>query len=195
LRKNDLLQNTYVVFNSDNGYHMGEYHLTSGKQTAFDTDIHVPLVVVGPGVPAGRVDDHLAANIDLAPTFDEIAGAPIPVSVDGTSLLPVWHGQRPSQWQQAVLIEHHQPPQHQLGDPDRQRLSAGHPPSYDAVRTANALLVQYVSGELEYYRTDADPYELHNLGAAAPPGLVRALNQLAACYGTALCQDAAQLTR
>jgi arylsulfatase A-like enzyme len=196
LRKNHLLHNTYVVFSSDNGYHLGEYRLTGGKQTAFDTDIHVPLVVMGPGVPAGRVDEHLASNIDLAPTFDQIAGAPVPASVDGTSLLPVWHGRQPTAWQRAVLVEHHLAPPGELNDPDRQTSSAGRPPSYEAVRTDNALLVQYVSGELEYYRTDRDPYELHNLGAAAaPPTLVRALNQLVECYGRALCQDGAQLTK
>src|SRR5262249_43574431 len=45
--------NTYFVFSSDNGYHMGEYRLMPGKMTAFDTDIRVPLIVTGPGVPAG----------------------------------------------------------------------------------------------------------------------------------------------
>ena len=48
-------RDTYFIFSSDNGYHMGEYRLDPGKQTAFDTDIHVPLIVAGPGVPAGRV--------------------------------------------------------------------------------------------------------------------------------------------
>jgi hypothetical protein len=42
--------NTYVVFISDNGLHLGEYSLRAGKMTPFDTDTHVPLVVVGPGV-------------------------------------------------------------------------------------------------------------------------------------------------
>ena len=46
--------NTYFVFSSDNGYHMGEHRMMPGKMTAFDTDIHVPLIVTGPGVPAGR---------------------------------------------------------------------------------------------------------------------------------------------
>ena len=48
-----VAQNTYFVFSSDNGYHMGERRLLSGKQTAWDHDVRVPLVVAGPGVPAG----------------------------------------------------------------------------------------------------------------------------------------------
>src|SRR5207253_11219533 len=53
LRAKGLNRNTYFVFSSDNGFHLGEYRLSSGKQTAFDTDIRVPLIVSGPGVPAG----------------------------------------------------------------------------------------------------------------------------------------------
>ena len=54
LQANGQLANTYVFFSSDNGYHMGEHRLHPGKQTAFDTDIRVPLIVTGPGVPAGK---------------------------------------------------------------------------------------------------------------------------------------------
>ena len=50
LQDQGLTQDTYVIFSSDNGYHMGEYSLRAGKMTPFDTDIHVPLIVVGPGV-------------------------------------------------------------------------------------------------------------------------------------------------
>jgi arylsulfatase A-like enzyme len=196
LTRNHLLRNTYVVFSSDNGFHLGEYRLTGGKETAFDTDVRVPLVVDGPGVPAGRVAPQLAANIDLAPTFDVIGRAPVPSWVDGTSLLRVWHGERPAVWQQAVLVEHHQPPPGEKDDPDLQSVSAGRPPSYEAVRSDNALLVRYQNGEIEYYRTDRDPYELHNLGAAAaPPGLLMALDRLGGCHGRTACQEAAQVTR
>src|SRR6266516_3674952 len=86
LAKAGVAGNTYVVFSSDNGYHMGQYRLNPGKMTAFDTDIRVPLVVAGPGVPAGAVSDAAVANIDLAPTFEHLGGAPIPDNVDGHSL-------------------------------------------------------------------------------------------------------------
>src|SRR5664279_3255973 len=66
--------NTYFVFSSDNGYHMGDYRLIPGKMTAFDTDINVPLVVTGPGVPSGLELNNIVENIDLNPTFIELSG-------------------------------------------------------------------------------------------------------------------------
>ena len=69
LRARGLASNTYIVFSSDNGYHMGQHRLLPGKQTAFDTDIKVPLIVVGPGVPHNRRITAFAENVDLHPTF------------------------------------------------------------------------------------------------------------------------------
>ena len=86
LKAKGLAQNTYLIFSSDNGYHMGEYRLLPGKQTAFDTDIHVPLVVSGPGVPAARAATQLASNIALAPTRETLAWLPAGGTVDGHSL-------------------------------------------------------------------------------------------------------------
>ncbi len=57
LQKSGQLDNTYIVFSSDNGFHLGEHRLPPGKQTAFEEDIHVPLVVRGPGVPKGKTVD------------------------------------------------------------------------------------------------------------------------------------------
>ena len=96
LRATGEARNTYLVFSSDNGYHMGEYRLLPGKQTAFDTDIHVPLIVSGPGVPGGKVISQLASNIDLNPTFEALAGLPVPAGTDGHSLAALWHGQHPA---------------------------------------------------------------------------------------------------
>ena len=100
-------RNTYFVFSSDNGYHMGEHRLMPGKMTAFDTDIHVPLVVTGPGIAPGRVVEEIADNIDLNPTFTEIGGAATAANVDGRSLLPLLHGRPVTEWRKAALIEHH----------------------------------------------------------------------------------------
>ena len=63
-----------MIFSSDNGFHMGQRRLMEGKQGAWDHDIRVPLVVAGPGVPAGATVSQLAANLDLRPTFEELAG-------------------------------------------------------------------------------------------------------------------------
>ena len=172
---------------------MGEYTLYSGKQTAFDTDIHVPLIVSGPGVPAGRVASQLASNVDLAPTFETLAGLPVPADVDGHSLAAVWHGQDPPGWRQAVLIEHHGP-DFSPDDPDRQTQKPGDPPTYAAVRTATALYVRYAGGAQEYYDTVTDPYELDNLAAKGVPAALRqALGALENCHAGVTCWAAAHL--
>ncbi|PZS25023.1 MAG: sulfatase [Pseudonocardiales bacterium] len=197
LRAKGLADNTYLVFSSDNGYHMGEHRMRPGKMTAFDTDIKVPLVVTGPGVPSGSTVSQLASSIDLAPTFETIGGARVPPTVDGTSLLPLWHGSSPpGAWQQAVLVEHHGP-EFGSGDPDTTPAANGNPPTYAAIRTATSLFVQYDSGERELYDTTIDPDELHNL--AGPAALARAaplqhtLTALVNCHNAAACQAAARI--
>ena len=102
------LDNTYLFFSSDNGFHLGEHRLPPGKQTAYEEDIRVPLIVRGPGVPDGRTLEHLAGNIDLAPTFAELAGGTPPEFVDGRSLVRLLGGTPPTpdEWRQAFLLEH-----------------------------------------------------------------------------------------
>jgi N-acetylglucosamine-6-sulfatase len=161
LQARGLADNTYIVFSSDNGYHMGEHRLLPGKMTAFDTDIRVPLVVVGPSVPAGQTTTRIAENVDLRPTFDGIAGAAVPRVVDGHSLLPVLDGTPPRGWRSGALIEHHGP-DHATGDPDLPRPGSGNPASYEALRTSDAVYVEYRNGQREYYALRTDPNELHN---------------------------------
>ncbi|WP_456832282.1 sulfatase family protein [Deinococcus sp. UYEF24] len=197
LQARGVAQNTYFVFSSDNGYHMGEYRLMPGKQTAFDTDVHVPLIVSGPGIAAGTTSAELTSNIDLAPTFEALAGTATPASVDGLSLAGLWHGQRPTVWPQAVLIEHHGP-NDLPDDPDAQTPAAANPPSYEALRTATGLYVRYENGEQEYYDTTRDPAELHNLAPGAgvsgtvPAALPGMLTALATCKGAAACLAASR---
>ncbi|WP_375491336.1 sulfatase [uncultured Jatrophihabitans sp.] len=194
LKASGAAKNTYIVFSSDNGYHMGEYKLLAGKQTAFDTDIHVPMIASGPGIPAGRTSTQLVSNIDVAPTFETLTGSAVGSTVDGVSMANIWHGQRPADWQQANLIEHHGP-NDQPGDPDRQNAQHADPPTYEAVRTAGALYVKYADGSQEYYDTTKDPYELHNIASGGvPPALPKALAALQSCHGATACQAAAQLS-
>ena len=96
LTRAGVADRTVVVFTSDNGLHMGEHGLNPGKQTAFDTDINVPLVAAGPGIGPGAVVTLPAENIDLRPTFAELAGVRPPADVDGSSLVPLWRGQTPA---------------------------------------------------------------------------------------------------
>jgi len=150
--------NTYVFFTSDNGLHRGEHRLRGGKNTAYEESIRMPLFVRGPGVPAGREVEHLAGLLDLVPTFLSLAGAPIPESVDGMSLVPLLSSSPPalSAWRQEILIEH----------PG----GAGLPiriPGYYGVRTQTELYVEYENGENEYYDLRSDPYQLDNQGRRA----------------------------
>jgi arylsulfatase A-like enzyme len=193
LRADGVAGNTYFIFSSDNGYHMGEYRLLPGKQTAFDTDIHVPLIVTGPGVPAGHVIRQLASNIDLNPTFETLARLRVPAYVDGHSLVGLWHGKHPGNWRRSILIEHHGP-DHSRGDPDRQSAASADPPSYEAVRTASALYVRYANGKQEYYDTARDPLELDNIAAhGVPASIKKALAALEKCHSGVSCWAAAHL--
>lgn len=190
------LSNTVFIFNSDNGYHMGEHGLAPGKMTAFDSDINVPLVVAGPGVAAGSVNRNLVQNADLAPTFEDIAGAGADRRDDGRSIVPLLRGRTDGTWRTAALVEHHGPDL-DPHDPDAQRPIAGNPPSYEALRTARFTYVRYYDGEHEYYDRSVDPYELVNRFASLPPGRVAALDaQLAAlhhCRGAHQCWRAGRL--
>jgi N-acetylglucosamine-6-sulfatase len=179
-----LSRDTYIVFSSDNGLHMGQYRLTTGKLTAFDTDIRVPLIVVGPGVAAGAQTDAMAENVDLAKTFARIGGTTM--SDDGHSLVPLFGGRTPVGWRNAILVEHHGPDLHH-SDPDYQRWPAGNPTTYEAMRTHDFLYVEYRNGEREFYNLRTDPYELHNIADELNPiqsaALHADLQKLEQCRG------------
>jgi arylsulfatase A-like enzyme len=146
LAETGTLENTYVVFTSDNGYDLGDHRLLTGKGTPYETAIHVPLLVRGPGVPAGRVDERLVVNTDFGPTFAELAGIKPPEFVDGRSLLPVLHGDDVP-WRQAVLSEI-TTKFHVLTLTDRAYIAYGE-----------------LDGNRELYDLVADPYQLENLAA------------------------------
>jgi arylsulfatase A-like enzyme len=185
-----LLDDTYIVFSSDNGFHMGEYRLRQGKQTAFDTDIRVPLIVMGPSVPRGRTSRALVSNVDLRPTFSRLGGARVPRAVDGRSLVSLLRGRRVRRWRSAVLIEHHGPDLRR-GNPDRQR---DNPTTYYAIRTRSAVYVEYRGGAREYYNLARDPNQLSNtygrLSRRKRARLHRKLRRLRSCRGTRSCARA-----
>lgn len=177
LRRLGKLDNTYIFFTSDNGYMWGEHRLSEGKLVAYEESVRVPLVVRGPGVRQGE-SSALAANIDFAPTFAELARATPTLAVDGRSLTPIFSG-LPTVWRSDLLLEHWAEP-----------LS---PPSFKALRTTHYKYVEYDSPtaaiKRELYDLRVDPYEMRNLVAdnSAPPDLVQRLSarvsQLAKCAG------------
>ena len=106
LKADGQLDNTYIVFTSDNGFHLGNHRMPAGKQTAYEEDIHLPLIVRGPGVAAGKMASQITGNIDLAPTFADMAGAKPGDFVDGRSFLPLILGKGPDNWRNVYLVEH-----------------------------------------------------------------------------------------
>lgn len=196
LRQLGVTNNTYIVFSSDNGYHLGQHGLMGGKQTAFETDINVPLIIAGPGIRPGTTIDELASTIDLLPTFARLGGARVPPGVDGRSLVPLLRGQPVHEWRKAVLVEHTGPVRSR-DDPDYQDTGSGDPPSYHAIRTKTETYVEYVNGDREYYDNATDPLQLHNRIDSISPvrraQLSAALTKLARCKGTVSCGLAAQV--
>jgi arylsulfatase A-like enzyme len=174
LKNANALDNTYIFFTSDNGWHHGEHRIPSRKWRSYEEDIHMPLLVRGPGVAAGSTDDP-ALNTDYLPTFTDLAGAPVPPPyADGRSLEPVLHGSA-SGWRNAVLLE----------APAWSSVR----PAYRGIRTVRtstttkSKYIEYAGGEKELYRLGPDPYELTNTYDSAPPPktLVARLQTLKTC--------------
>lgn len=199
----DVLQNTgqldrtYILFTSDNGFHLGEHRMLMGKNTAYEEDIRVPLIVRGPGVPAGRTLEHLTLNIDLAPTFADLADAAMPAFVDGRALVPLFGATPPplSQWRQAFLVEHYVGEARRAAATERRapaRRGEG-APTLQGIRTQNAIDIEYATGERELYHLVTDPYELQNLVRTARADLLAQfaarLADLRRCAG-ATCRTA-----
>jgi hypothetical protein len=152
LRETGELGNTYIVFTSDNGYHLGNHRLGQGKWAPYEEDIGVPLMVRGPGVPAGAVRQQLVVNTDFAPTMADLAGAPTPNFVDGSSFAPLLTGSPPSSWREAFLEE---------GWLDTSS-GAVQVPTHKSVHTAKYMFTEYDTGEYELYDLALDPYQLQS---------------------------------
>jgi N-acetylglucosamine-6-sulfatase len=212
LKAEHLRRRTYIVFSSDNGFHMGEHRLTWGKMTAFDSDIRVPLIVAGPGVPHGRVVHQVAQNTDLYPTFVQLAGGRPNPKVDGHSLVPLLHPRRRGgvgvpRWRTLALVEHRGHPSGPR-DPDYDNGKlGGDPTTYDAIRISaphlphfagpvEGVWVEYhdLAREREFYDIAHDPFEQHNLaGQLTRPQrrvLHRLLRGLEHCHNRRACWKA-----
>ena len=75
LKNANQLNNTYIIYSSDNGFHMGHHRLGAGKKYAFEEDINVPLIIRGPNAPKNQKTEIVTAHVDLAPTILNMAGA------------------------------------------------------------------------------------------------------------------------
>lgn len=86
LEEAGVLDETYIFFSTDNGYHIGQHRLQPGKQCAYEEDINIPFIVRGPGVPKGQTTDLVTSHTDLAPTFLQLAGAETRSDFDGEAI-------------------------------------------------------------------------------------------------------------
>lgn len=174
LRENGKLHETYVIFTSDNGYHMGHHRLAAGKWTAYEESIRVPLIVRGPEVPEGEEVEEMVLNNDFAPTFADLAGIEDLTSADGSSLVPLLEETPPENWRTAFLVE-------------ESRKAVSRRPALAAVRTTSSMYVEYASGEREFYDLQRDPHQLENRYRKADPDLLRRLQNrlqdLRSCEG------------
>jgi arylsulfatase A-like enzyme len=146
-----LADNTVVVFASDNGYYLGEHGL-GDKRSAYEESLRIPFVVRVPNSRAkGKVVDEMVLNTDLAPTFLDLAGVPVPKEMHGRSLKPLLVG-KPSDWRRAFFYCYF-------------RERAFNTPTVTAVRTEAAKLIKYPGHEewTELFDLRVDPYEMNNL--------------------------------
>ena len=185
------IDNTYIIFTSDNGFHLGEHGLIAGKNTAYTTDTNIPLIVRGPGIRAGVVSDTLIVNTDFAPTFADIIGVPTPSSVDGRSFLPLLMDQDAAWTRQSILLERRVPEDQLFRQAKDAGISmaeverAGH---FNGLMTKEQLYVEYAdTGERELYELAADPYQLNNVAKEAAPAFLAMLSgrvaDLVSCAG------------
>lgn len=86
LEQHGILDDTYLIFSTDNGYHIGQHRLQPGKQCSYKEDINIPFVIRGPGVPKGRTSHVVTSHTDLAATFLQIAGAAPRPTLDGEAM-------------------------------------------------------------------------------------------------------------
>lgn len=153
LERLGLLENTVVVFLSDNGYFLGERGF-SGKWVHYEESIRVPLIIADPRLPAdrrGETSGALALNIDLTPTFLALAGLDIPADMQGKNLLPLVHGKK-TPWRTDFFCEH--------------LMVHKDIPQWEGVRGERYVYAKYFGQKPPYeflHDLQEDPHELRNL--------------------------------
>jgi N-acetylglucosamine-6-sulfatase len=173
LRSSGELDNTLIIFTSDNGFFAGEHRVQTGKNRVYEEALRVPLVIRGPGVPDGVAVDDLTINADLAPTILDATGATAGLTEDGRSLLPF--AVHPDRLQgRELLLEKG----NVLEDDDLTPQSG----AFAAVRTSRYVYVENTIGERELYDLAADPYQLTN--QAANPAYAPVASALASRLAT-----------
>jgi arylsulfatase A-like enzyme len=184
LRETHQLKNTVIMFVSDNGWLQGEHRITGDKFLPYEESIRIPLIVRGPGVPAGETINGQVSNVDFAPTLLDAADAKPGRTMDGVSLLPTIAN--PKERPKRVLEIEALAPLFEQKVP----INAWDRP-YTGVRTDRYTYVVWTeTGETELYDRKADPHQLSNVAgdpayAAVEAELAAKLAKLADCRGKA----------
>ena len=176
------LDRTYFVFTSDNGLHLGQHALAQGKETSYEEDIGVPLLISGPNIPRNRAVEHLVSLADLAPTIADWAGVPWPAEqVDGRSLLPVLQDTPTTEWRKNLPIAIWD---NFLGDAPNRTLQ-----DFVGIRSVRFSYARYPKrpGERSLYNMVRDPAQLENLAGSVSQEFLDRLDLrttlLATCAG------------
>ena len=151
-----ILDETFIIFTSDNGFFYGEHGLSLERRLPYEESIRTPFIIRYPAVAsAGSQIDELVVSVDIAPTVLDIAGAPIGDHIQGSSLLPLLRGSA-EDWRGSVFIEFYtyENPFPWLLDMD-----------YRAIRTSRYKYIHWMQhpDENELYDLEEDPYETRNL--------------------------------
>jgi arylsulfatase A-like enzyme len=168
------LRNTYVVFTSDNGFFFGEHRLLGGKFLAYESATHLPFLIRGPGIEQGSKTGELAANIDIAPTVLELAGASADKSIDGRSLVPfladsALRSRRPILFESFVESSDVEAQGAISASGSRPRGGGATaslltpPKDYAGIRLGPYKYIAWPTGEKELYNINKDPNELNSL--------------------------------
>ena len=149
LEEHDLADNTVVVYSSDQGFYLGE-HGWFDKRWMYEESFRTPLIVRWPSVvEAGSVNTDLVQNLDFAETFLDLAGVDIPEHMQGLSLTPLFRGERPPDWRDALYYQYYEfPGVHAV-------------PRHYGVRTDRYKLIHYYQiDEWELFDLETDPQEM-----------------------------------
>lgn len=170
LEEKGMMDNTLVVYTSDQGFYMGE-HGWFDKRFMYEESMHTPLIMHLPkGLNAKGDIAEMVQNIDYGPTFLELAGVKVPEDMHGVSLLPLLKGEHPTDWRKALYYHFYEyPAEHMVK-------------RHYGVRTDRYKLIHFYNDidQWELYDLEKDPNELHNLyGEAAYEPIVNDLkNQM-----------------
>ncbi|WP_320672154.1 sulfatase family protein [Patulibacter defluvii] len=205
LRESGQLQRTYVIFTSDNGFFHGEHRVPGGKLLAYEPATHVPMMIRGPGIPAGVRSELPAGDVDLGATILDMTRTRARWPLDGRSLLDHLRPRLRAQLEQRPMLQEIGPSA-AGGDLDQDggsvgvRLSGPRIPQYWGVLQSGIRYVRYEDGSEELYDLRRDPDELASKHAdpsyaATKRALQTELERLRHCRGPSCRAPAPPLPR